>query len=86
MSSYTEGTPSWLLQLEAAEMSKDKDEYIQWLINSAGDLGVPAEVVRAQLVRKGYEPRIDDYVDEPTVVGVVTPKPKQTRKPRNTKA
>lgn len=84
MSSYTEGTPSWLLQLEAAEMSKDKDEYIQWLINSAGDLGVPAAVIRSQLERKGYEPRIEDYVDEPTVVAKTTPK--QPRKSRKTGA
>jgi hypothetical protein len=80
MSSFTEGTPSWLLTLENAEMTMQKDEYIQWLINKAGELGVPTEVIRSQLQRKGYEPRIEDYLDEPTFVGTVTPAPKRGRK------
>lgn len=57
MSMYTEGTPSWLLKLENAQVSKGKDEYIQWLLKAAAKEGVPNDVIKAQLERNGYVPK-----------------------------
>lgn len=57
MSMYTEGTPAWLLKLERAQVSKDKDAYIQWLLKTAAKEGVPNDVVKSQLERNGYVPK-----------------------------
>ena len=84
MSSRTEGTPYWLMAIENASMNLSDEMYIKWLINNAGALGTPPEVIKEQLRRKGYQPRMDDYIegDADVKVRLPTPKPKQVRRKR----
>jgi hypothetical protein len=72
---YTEGTPAWLLSLEVASDTLADEDYIRWLINTAGTLGVPVDVIKEQLRRRNYQLRIDDYIEGDTDVKVKLPPP-----------
>lgn len=55
MTASTEGTPSWLLRLEQAQMQLKPDNYVQWLLTKAPEHGIPQEVITAQLERMGIQ-------------------------------
>ncbi len=79
MSAFTEGTPSWLLSLEVAADTLKEEDYIRWLINNAGTLGVPVEVIKEQLRRRNYTLRMDDYIEGDDDIELKLP-PKPTRR------
>lgn len=64
MSTLNGITPAWLLALENAELSLPRDMYIDWLLLTAAGVGVPDEVIQAQLRRAGHQ----FPVDAPAVV------------------
>ena len=82
MSMFTEGTPPWLLSLEVASDTLHDEAYIRWLINTAGTLGVPVDVIKEQLRRRNYQLRIDDYIegDEDVELKLPPPNPKYVRR------
>jgi hypothetical protein len=51
----TEGNPWWLLRLEQAQAQLQGENYVRWLKEQAPELGIPAEVIAAQLHRVGAE-------------------------------
>lgn len=59
MSTLNGITPAWLLALENAELSLPRDMYIDWLLLTAAGVGVPDEVIQAQLSRAGHKAPVD---------------------------
>jgi hypothetical protein len=81
MSAFTEGTPSWLLSLEVAADTLREEDYIRWLINNAGTLGVPVDVIKEQLRRRNYTLRMDDYIEGDDDIELkLPPKPVRRKK------
>lgn len=51
MSASTQGTPEWLLRLEAAQVQLKPDNYLYWLKTKAVEYGVPDDVIKSQMER-----------------------------------
>jgi hypothetical protein len=81
MSASTQGTPFWLMRLEQIKDQLTTENYIWWLLTKAEEHDIPAEVIKAQLERSGYE-LPQEVAEEPQAPVAVAETPVAVAEPR----